>query len=426
MVRFVATAVFCLAAVIAVHSMFAPRNLVYGLMIDAGSTGSRIHTYTFHQCPNTGQLDVLSEDFYPIKPGLSSYKDDPAGAAESLKPLLDRARSKVPSSSRLKTPVVLRATAGLRMTGPEVANEILNQVRQSLKTSGFRFDDDSWASILDGNEEGIYSWMTVNYLLGRDPSDTVGTLEMGGGSAQVAYVPREKSIDTAPGNCSTESEPLDYKGESMSLYTVSHLDFGLQKARALALDKFEETGKLADNPCVNSGSPVSMKVPFDDSGRELTLTGAGNFDACRSLIDESLTNPAMGSCSCDLCTYRGAAQPRPIPEYVAIAFYLERTVALGMEPTMTVKDIREKGEEICAMSVQDVKSRYSEVPNGEATDLCFDIAFINLHLERGHGILESSGTKLMVMSKIRDFELGWCLGAMQQTMAKLQPVQSGN
>lgn len=417
-IKLIAVIVAALIGISALHAVLAPRDLVYGLMIDAGSTGSRIHTYSFTRADG-GQLDILHEDFHPIKPGLSHYKDDPDSAAQSLKPLLERAMARVPKSARRTTPVVLRATAGLRKIGEEASGAILSKVRQLLRESEFRFDGDEWATILAGNEEGVYSWITVNYLLDRSASDTVGTLEMGGGSAQVAYVPRDSNIRASSGNCSLSSESVEFKGAKLPMYTVSHLNFGLQAGREMALGRFEEAGKLSGNPCINNGEPVEVDVPFKP-GKTLSMSGSGDYSRCRELIDESVMRPAMGtSCQCDVCTYHGAAQPRSISEYVAIAFYLERTVAIGLQTPLTVKDIREKGEEICGMSVREVREKFPAVPNGKATDLCFDLAFITLHLERGHGIHESSETTLMVLDKIKDFELGWCLGAMQQTMAKL-------
>lgn len=420
LIKLFAILVTVLIGLSALHALLSPRDTVYGLMIDAGSTGSRIHTYSFRHHAASDKLDLLHEDFLALKPGLSSHKDDPDEAAKSLVPLLERAMARVPKEARPTTPVVLRATAGLRMVGEDAANVILGKVRTLLRESDFRFDSDDWATILAGNEEAVYSWITVNYLLDRKPDDTVGTLEMGGGSAQVAYVPRDESPEASSANCSLGDEKVDFKGRDLPLYTVSHLDFGLQKARAIALEKFEETSKLSDNACINSGASVEMAVPFDDSGKKLTMSGNGDYAKCRQLVDENVVMPAMGaSCGCDVCTYRSAAQPQSIPEYVAIAFYLERTVSLGLSTPLTVKDIREKGEEVCAMSVDEVQAKYPQVPNGVATDLCFDLAFMTLHLERGHGIHESSNTKLMVLDKIKDVELGWCLGAMQQTMSKL-------
>lgn len=424
LIKLLAAMVAAAFALYALHSILFPHDLVYGLMIDAGSTGSRIHTYTFRKHPQTAELKVISEDFFALKPGLSSYKASPTDAASSLAPLIARAKSRVPNGMHAETPVVLRATAGLRMTGEQVANAILKEVRTYLKGSGFRFDNDSWATILSGNEEAVYSWITVNYLLNRDADHTVGTLEMGGGSAQVAYVPRDGSMAKQGGgsNCSMDGEKLSYMGKQVDLYTVSHLDFGLQKARALLLKQFRDSGKLSGNACINRGATVKAAVPFDEGGAQLSFSeGAGNFAGCRELVAKSLMDPSTGKCGCDACTYHGAAQPKAIGEYVAFAFYLERTVAIGMETPMTMRDIVAKGSAVCGMSVAEVRRTFGEVPNGEATDLCLDLAYISLHLERGHGIGAGADTKLMVVSKINDFELGWCLGAMQQTMAQLGP-----
>lgn len=422
LIKLIAAMIVAALALFALHGVISPNDRVYGVMIDAGSTGSRIHTYTFRKHPQTSQLKVLYEDFYPIKPGLSHYKESPTDAAKSLKPLLERAKLRVPNTMHAQTPVVLRATAGLRMAGEEVANSILSEVRKTLRASGFRFDEDSWASILTGNEEAVYSWMTVNYLLGRSSTNTVGTLELGGGSAQVAYVPKDTSVKTSSANCSLSTEKLLFSDQEVDLYTVSHLDFGLQKARAMLFRKFKEENRLENNPCFNRGGNLNMAIPFDESKSELTFTGIGDYQACLDLVSQTLVHPSMGECKCDVCTYRGAAQPRPITEFVAFAFYLERTVSIGIPTPMQLSDIDSKGNEICKLSVDEVKTKYPNVPNGDATDLCLDIAYISLHLQEGHGIQLQSGTIFTVVDKIDNFELGWCLGAMQQTMAKLDKI----
>lgn len=383
-------------------------------MIDAGSTGSRIHSFTFNK-DQKDDLHLLSEDFYAVKPGLSSYKGNDAGAKESITSLIKRAKKVVPKSHWPATPVYLRATAGLRMLGEAESEAVLESVRQVLKESGFRFDGPSWASILGGNDEGVYSWITVNYLLGKDKTDTVGTLEMGGGSSQVAFVPKIKSKDKGS-NCSTPEIGVDYKGEKLPLYTQSHLRYGIKKAKAVALKWFEDEGKLIDNPCINQGA-LKVDVPFQES-KTLKMTGTGDYAKCRNLVDDILGG-SVKSCNCRLCTYGGSAQPRPISTYVAFAFYAERTVKLGLPSKLTVADIRAKGEEICGMSLADVEKRYVDVSNGKASDLCFDLAFVASNLELGHGLKESLGTELLVMNKVNDVELGWSLGAMFAELSNL-------
>lgn len=419
LIKLVAAMIVAILALYFVHGILTPSDRVYGLMIDAGSTGSRIHTYTMRKHPQSGTLKVIHDDFFPLKPGLSHYKDNPQEAAKSLLPLLQRAKTRVPRAMQLHTPILLRATAGLRMTGEAKAQAILKEVRSMLRGSGFRFDSDEWAAILSGNEEAVYSWMTVNYLLGREASNTVGTLEMGGGSAQIAYVPRDGQTLKKEGECNVTSEPLTFGGREIDLYATSHLDFGLQKARALILKRFKDGHKLSDNPCFNSGRDVEVQIPFENPALNVTFLGQGDYQACQDLIIQMFFDPSMKECKCSTCTYRGAAQPQAINEYVALAFYLERTVSIGMPSEIQVSDIDAKGKDVCSLSAKELENKLPSIPNGNPTDLCLDLAYISLHLQRGHGIMPNSGTKLRVANKIDDFELGWCLGAMQQTMDKL-------
>ena len=73
-------------------------------------TGARYATLRYSPkirtvCPRfqevKGQLDLVSDTFEQLKPGLSAFPDDPAAAAESLQPLLDTALKTVPASAQV-------------------------------------------------------------------------------------------------------------------------------------------------------------------------------------------------------------------------------------------------------------------------------------------------------------------------------------
>ena len=72
----------------------------YAVVLDAGSTGSRVHVFKFEV--EKGDLKLISDTFEQLKPGLSSYPDDPAKAADSLLPLLTTALKTVPKDLQVR------------------------------------------------------------------------------------------------------------------------------------------------------------------------------------------------------------------------------------------------------------------------------------------------------------------------------------
>lgn len=192
------------------------RPLVqYAMMMDAGSTGSRIHIYKFNYCSAMPELE--SERFEHVEPGLSAYKQDANGAANSMRPLLDAAMRTIPEALHRCAPVQLKATAGLRLLPGSQSKEILKAVRRLLEQEyPFPIADAAdeisrgarrGVEIMDGREEGVYAWITVNYLLnliggssGLPSEERVGksghtretaaVLDLGGGSTQIVFEPR--------------------------------------------------------------------------------------------------------------------------------------------------------------------------------------------------------------------------------------------
>lgn len=81
------------------ESSSSSNKYSYSIVLDAGSTGSRIHIFKFRE--QGSQLQLLSDGFHQLKPGLSAFPDDPQKAAESLKPLMDEALTEVPQSQQV-------------------------------------------------------------------------------------------------------------------------------------------------------------------------------------------------------------------------------------------------------------------------------------------------------------------------------------
>ncbi|KAH6776202.1 apyrase 1 [Perilla frutescens var. hirtella] len=196
-------------------------ELKYAVVFDAGSTGSRVHVFSFDHDMALLRIGQDYEFYLAIKPGLSSYEKDPTAAAESLRPLLEQAQEVVPQDLRSKTPLRLGATAGLRQLPGSAAEDILDAVRELFKSESRLEYKAEWVSVLDGTDEGAYMWVAVNYLvgkLGEIYSKTVAVVDLGGGSVQMAYAISDKAAANAPTTYVVNKFAI---GTNYNLYTHS-------------------------------------------------------------------------------------------------------------------------------------------------------------------------------------------------------------
>jgi Golgi nucleoside diphosphatase len=73
----------------------------YAIVVDGGSSGSRVHVFSMYI--RRGQMPALKaeEGVLKVKPGLSSFRDDPTQAGASLQPLFTFAEKYVPHGGGL-------------------------------------------------------------------------------------------------------------------------------------------------------------------------------------------------------------------------------------------------------------------------------------------------------------------------------------
>jgi len=133
----------------------------------------------------------------------------------------------IPEATRKTTWVKLTATAGLRLLTQEQQDGLLDAVRRRFHASPFEFEDE-WVKISEGVDEAVDAWLSANYIMESvvhdDPGSTVGTLDLGGGSMQIACRPT--------GNSSIP-ERSEYRvgvaGNNYDMYAISHLSYGLMQ-----------------------------------------------------------------------------------------------------------------------------------------------------------------------------------------------------
>ena len=124
----------------------------FGIIIDGGSSGTRIHVFTYRVEGGNVVYDFGYNGLASMKvnPGLSSFAEDPDSTGRSLVELLEFAKDRVPKESWRDTEIRLMATAGMRMLEVNVQESILEACRRVLRSSGFKFRDE-WASVITGS-----------------------------------------------------------------------------------------------------------------------------------------------------------------------------------------------------------------------------------------------------------------------------------
>ena len=123
-------------------------------------------------------------------------------------------------------PLFIFATAGMRVLSESNQRAIYDAIYDGYRHSNLRFylSRDNLQTI-DGELEAVYGWLTVNVLKSRiTPSlkytteTTIGSLDLGGESTQIAYQYRSQR----------EGESVDIQHD---LFSKSFLSFGAKEAQ---------------------------------------------------------------------------------------------------------------------------------------------------------------------------------------------------
>lgn len=405
---------------------FSGGDASYAVVIDAGSTGSRVHVFTF---ADGGSGPVLQDEmFEALKPGLKEYALDPEKAAASLDPLLEKAIAKVPEEKRAVTPLTLRATAGLRLLpeGQAAATAILEKVQEKLQATPFNVPDEH-VSILDGSDEGAYGWITVNYLLGKlggAGEDTVAVVDLGGGSMQMMFAVDEEVKAAAPEGYVRDMEG---GGETYPTYVHSYLGYGIMAARARILKTNPDAA--GTHPCVPAGFEGGCEgkcyglQPTDSYVAKARSEGA-SAEECLAAATAALQKDA--ACPTGDCTFAGSWSPKRTTPIYAMSYLYERAeqskaatpATESAMMTVTPADYRKALDDVCATPYDEILKKFPEAEEDHYPYLCLDVAYIYALFTEGFGLADDEVIHLVdkIEYQKKHVEAAWALGDAIATM----------
>lgn len=446
----------------------------YIVVIDAGSRGSTAYIYSWKSMKyylNSEESNLIDDligsktisEFLPqliyneqwhkkIKPSIGSSIVEFGFHDSYLYNYLDNLIAKIyniiPIEQHYRTPIFFHATAGLRALDPDLQNKIQLKICNYFQShTDFYFPDcTSHVNILDGDIEGLYSWITLNYLANNNHSivnidnHSYGLLELGDGSAQICFEPTESEREIH--NIQLLNLNLN---ENYQVFSTSFLGYGLnQFYHDYLISLIHTSNKIQGNqnnkqimdPCLPSN--YSNKLILNDI--EYTFIGSSDFsncknniysviadnnEQCNSLIDDSNDTIKISKC---MITKSMPEFSIDNDNFIGISGYWDTiNTLLGFTnnpQNFTVLNSQiydpeiflNATESICAMD-WNALSDYNlhngkSLKNSEILSFCFKSTYVSALLHSGYGLTNeySESNHLLIGDKINDFQFTWTLG----------------
>ncbi|XP_064074445.1 ectonucleoside triphosphate diphosphohydrolase 5 isoform X2 [Vanessa tameamea] len=375
----------------------------HAVIIDAGSSGTRVLAYRF-RVPFTvfGQpnLDLVDEFWEETKPGLSSYVDDPEKGADTIVQLVRHAAHLVPPERRRDTPLIVRATAGLRLLAPQKAQMLIDEVSKAISKLGYHVDQNS-VEIMDGSDEGIFIWYTVNLLHNLIGSGTMAALDLGGGSTQITFEPREEDRKLSP---PADLYVVPAGAANVTLYTHSYLKLGLLAARygIFRLEANDNDTNEFVSVCVD---PIVQREKWTYANKQYVISGAARADGAKR---EAVYARCHGAARRYVARTAGAAgaagaapaQP-PRGAVAAMSYFYDVAADAGLIDVM-------RGGAVSAAQYRAAALRACSASNVEQPWACVDLVYVHTLLQDVFKIRDAEPVSLF--KKVNGHEVSWALG----------------
>ncbi|CAL8295445.1 ectonucleoside triphosphate diphosphohydrolase 4 isoform X1 [Gadus morhua] len=442
-------------------------TLNYGLVVDCGSSGSRVFVYCWprHNGNPHELLDIRQmRDQHrkpvvmKIKPGISELATSPEKSSDYIYPLLSFAAQHIPKNKHQETPLYILCTAGMRLLPESQQEAILEDLRTDIPVHFNFLFSDSHVEVISGKQEGVYAWIGINFVLGRfnhvhndgqavvevqlpggDQQEalvrkrTAGVLDMGGVSTQIAYeVPKTVSFASpqqeevaknllAEFNLGCDAHRTEHV---YRVYVSTFLGFGGNAARGRYEESLAQStatknklldqhaGETAESPLLDPCLPSHLQ----DQVGALHLRGTGDFDRCRLLLQPFLNRTEESHTSLN-GVYQPAIDYGNSQFYGFSEFYYCTEDVLRMGGDYNASRYAQAARSYCATQWKTLKERFDRGLYASHADLhrlkyqCFKSAWMHEVFHSGFSFpaeYKNLKTALLVYDK----EVQWTLGAI--------------
>ncbi|XP_068611197.1 ectonucleoside triphosphate diphosphohydrolase 3 [Brachionichthys hirsutus] len=438
----------CIAALVAVaviQDKWSSKeySLEYGIVIDAGSSRSTLHVYEWpgEKENETGVVTELMN--CKAGGGISDMRVDPQKDADLWKGFqvcMDKVIKMIPAVKHKTTPLFLGATAGMRLLqelDEQRSTGIMASLSEYLRSVPFDFQN---ASIISGQEEGLYGWVTVNYLMGNffeknlwntyvrpEGAETVGSMDLGGASTQIAFAVQDNLIGP-------DYLHIKLYGYPYNVYTHSFLCYGRNEVEKMILDKVVQEANDPSyiiNSCFPEGFNTTMRASsiYDtectkkpkgyNPDEEFFIVGDGGSDKCRNIVMSVFD---FKTCSSSQCSFNGVEQPPVNGDYMAYAGFFYIATALLLNGTSDLDQFNASVTKFCTTHWTVLKVEKSWVADRHLKAYCFAAHYIFTLMTKGYKFDKETWKNINFSKEVKTSSIGWSLGYML-TMSNMIPSE---
>lgn len=388
---------------------------VHGVVVDAGSSHSEATLYRWEGAKYLGTGRVVQVDHRSAEPGISSLGPRAAG------PALAKAVGEV--LGELKAPVFLGATAGMRLlnhTNPTESEAVLMAAECALKPLGLQR-----AGILSGHDEGLFAWLSSNYLFDRIPVEaddtaTYGAVDLGGASTQIAF-----EVDT---NESDDVSTLQLYGRPYNVFSITYLCYGVNEVERRFLAHLVTQKKFNLNvasPCHNAGfsfnrtaqevlgeyctaTPETEEWLKKNPSAVFTFAGEGSATKCVETMAQ-----VMDPSECKK-KYKECMEPPSVPvphnrQFIGFSAFYYTADALN-STQVPLSAFKNASDHLCSISWAEAKK--TGVPERYLYRYCLQAVYMRNVLLDQYKFTDATWPNLRFTKKAKGYEVGWSLGFM--------------
>ncbi len=338
------------------------------IVVDAGSTGSRLHFYQYTKNASTGLPVISSEKAGKQNGGIQKL------SSKQLTPYLDQLFSSFKDSEPDR--IFFYSTAGMRLVSPDDKASINKAITAYLSKAFPQSTID--VKTITGQSEGIYGWLALNYLneAFAQRATSEGLLELGGASTQIAY------------ECNS--------ADAVTM-TINHQNYRVCSASFLGLGLTQAMSQYTNEPAC---FPKGYSLP---NGKK----GTGNYTVCSDKV-----KPLVDKVH-DVSAYIDSHHMMDgIPNFVATSAYNFTAVELGIDKSFSILSLEQEGQEFCTQQWRSLISGSTPFKASPYLfNTCFAAAFEKDLYIYGYR-LNTKNIPIKTTSTIQGINLGWALGVL--------------